>query len=105
MQGRKRLILLFKVKAFVNVGFCSGSGFFSKVHVVDFLMLLRSRGKLCGWPERALWEYCISKDDFEENRSLSFSHLTFFFGLCACCVCFFILFFFLSVWAKALCSS
>lgn len=83
MQGRERLVLLFKLKLYVNMWAFGVGVVFSKVCVVDFLMLLRSGGKLCGWLERALWEYCISKDDFEENRCLSFSLLT-FFALCAC---------------------
>lgn len=51
---------------------------------MDFLVLLRSGGRLCGWLEKALWEYCISKDYFEESKSLSLSLLCFDFALCAC---------------------
>ena len=55
--------------------------------IVDFLMLLRSGGKLCGWLGRALWEYCISKDDCEENRSLFFLFSLFFLLYMHVCVC------------------
>lgn len=51
---------------------------------MDFLALLRSGGRLCGWLEKALWEYCISKDYFEESKSLSLSLLHFDFALCTC---------------------
>lgn len=51
---------------------------------MDFLVLLRSGGRLCGWLEKALWEYCISKDYFEESKSLSLSLLHFDFALCTC---------------------
>lgn len=51
-------------------------------------MLLRSEGRLCGWLEKALWEYCISKDYFKESKSLSLSLLHFDFSLCTClCLC------------------
>lgn len=51
---------------------------------MDFLAHLRSGGRLCGWPEKSLWEYCISNDYFEESKSLSLSLLHFDFALCTC---------------------
>lgn len=61
-----------------------GAGVFFQGTSCGFLDALDVWGKLCGWLERALGEYCISKDDFEENRSLSYFLLLTFFALCAC---------------------
>lgn len=65
---------------------------------MGFLMLLRSGGKLCGWLERDLWEYSISKDNFDENRPLCFS--SHFFFLPSVCVCLLIFIFLKSVWGE-----